>query len=245
MIPLRDNVLLSRMPVAVYALIAVNAAVFLYELCLPADDTVLLVYEYGLVPQRYTDPAWAVLNGLPPGNHWPFLTSTFLHGGWLHIAFNMWTLYLFGSTLEARLGAVQFLVFYLCCAVGSTAVHAYFNADSTMPVIGASGAIAGVIGAYAATFPRARITLLVPIVFIPLIFSIPAIAFATVWFGIQLLQGTTDVFSSTLGDHIAWWSHIGGFVTGIILLPVFLLLAPARSTQFRWERDPWDNTGAP
>lgn len=241
MIPLRDNVVHKQPPLVVIALIAVNVAVFLYQIVLPDDATVEFIYRHGLIPQRYSDPQWALLNGLLPNDYWPFVTSAFVHGGWLHLIFNMWTLYLFGSTLEGRLGPVQFLAFYLCCAVLSMSAHAYFNANSAIPVIGASGAIAGVIGAYAGSFPRARITLLVPIVFIPLIFSIPAIAFAVFWFALQVFQGASDALLLRIGDNIAWWAHIGGFIAGLILLPVFLLLAPSRPTRIRWDRDPWEN----
>ena len=124
------------------------------------------------------------------------------------------------------MGSPQFLIFYLCCAVLSTYAHGYFNADSQVPVIGASGAIAGVIGAYAVRFPTARITLLVPIIIIPLIFTVPAVVFAVVWFGIQVLQGAWETLSPSMGGGIAWWAHIGGFVAGLVLLPIFLLFAP-------------------
>jgi membrane associated rhomboid family serine protease len=172
----------------------------------------------------------------------PFLTASFLHGGWLHIIFNMWTLFIFGSTLEGRMGSIQFLIFYLCCAVASIYAHGYFNPTSEAPVIGASGAIAGVIGAYALRFPTARITLLVPIIIIPLIFSIPALVYAALWFGFQLLQGAWEALAPSMGGGIAWWAHIGGFIAGLVLLPVFLLFAPTpRSrTPTPWHRGPWD-----
>jgi membrane associated rhomboid family serine protease len=102
--------------------------------------------------------------------------------------------------------------------------------------------VAGLIGAYALTFPRARITLLIPIFFIPLIFTVPAAAFAAVWFLIQLLQGLWTVLSPSVGTNIAWWAHIGGFLTGLLLLPVFLLLAPARTMRYRWQNDPWSTS---
>jgi rhomboid family protein len=238
MFPIRDSVPKYRTPVIVYGLIAVNALIFLYQYELGEFAAAKFAYTYGLVPVRYFGHG-----AFPNGHHvtqlYPLVTSAFLHGGWLHIILNMWTLLIFGSTLESRMGSVQFLIFYLCCAVLSGYAHGYFNATSEVPVIGASGAIAGVIGAYALRFPRARITLLVPIVIIPLIFTIPALAYAVIWFAIQLLQGTWDALVPSVGDGIAWWAHIGGFVAGLVLLPVFLLFAPSQP-QTPWQRGPWD-----
>ena len=239
MFPIRDSVRSDTTPAIVYAIILANAAVFLYQNSLGTNAAVLFTYEYGLVPIRYFDPFWGRRNGLPPTDYWPFLTATFLHGGWLHIILNMWTLYIFGRTMEARMGSMGFLAFYLSCAVASTAVHAWFNATSDVPVVGASGAIAGVIGAYAVTYPSARITLLIPIVIIPLIFDIPAVAFGIIWFGMQVLQGAWETMTPSMGGGIAWWAHIGGFIAGILFLPIFLVFAPRRRYGGHWERGPW------
>jgi membrane associated rhomboid family serine protease len=240
MFPIRDSVHTTQTPVAVYSIIAINALVFLYQNSLTSNAAVDFSYTYGMVPYYYFDEASRLRPGLVPIDFLPFLTATFMHGGWLHIIFNMWTLLIFGSTLEGRMGTPQFLVFYLCCAVISTFVHGYFNADSQVPVIGASGAIAGVIGAYAVRFPTARITLLVPIIIIPLIFTVPAVVFAAVWFGIQVLQGAWEALRPSMGGGIAWWAHIGGFVAGLVLLPVFLLFAPSRPREREWRPGPWD-----
>jgi membrane associated rhomboid family serine protease len=240
MFPIRDSVPTVRTPVIVYLLIAANTAIFLYQNSLGSNASAIFAYEYGLVPIRYFDPFWGLRNGLPADDYWPFLTAAFLHGGWLHIILNMWTLFIFGQTMEGRMGSIPFLAFYLACAMASTAVHAWFNPLSDVPVIGASGAIAGVIGAYALTFPTARITLLVPIIIIPLIFDIPAIAFAIIWFGMQVLQGAWESLTPSIGGGIAWWAHIGGFIAGIILLPLFLAFAPRqRQTSAPWQQGPW------
>ena len=239
MFPIRDSVRTYHTPVIIYTLIAVNAALFLYQESLGANAAVAFTYDWGLVPRRYFDARWAIRNGLSPHDYWPFLTATFLHGGWLHIILNMWTLYIFGQTMEGRMGSVPFLAFYLACAVLSTWTHAWFNATSDVPVIGASGAIAGVIGAYAVSFPTARITLLVPIIIIPLIFDIPAVAFAGIWFGMQLLQGAWESLAPSMGGGIAWWAHIGGFISGVVLLPLFLVFAPARRVGGPWQPGPW------
>lgn len=240
MFPIKDSIHTSHRPAVVYLIIVSNALIFLYQTSLSPAAGNDLVYEYGLVPARYFFPQWGLRHGLSPDNYVPFVTATFLHGGWLHLIFNMWTLFIFGSTLEGRMGSLQFLVFYLCCAGASTLAHGYFNPDSIVPVIGASGAVAGVIGAYAVLFPTARITLLVPIIIIPLIFTIPALAFATIWFGIQLFQGFWEQFIPDMGGGIAWWAHIGGFVAGLVLLPLFLLFAPRRQMGIQWDHGPWD-----
>jgi membrane associated rhomboid family serine protease len=240
MFPLRDSIPTTRTPVVVYSLIGINVLVFLFQLSLSPAAAVDFTYTYGLVPWLYFSDAAALRYHLTAIDYLPFLTATFMHGGWLHIIFNMWTLLIFGDTLEERIGSFQFLVFYLSCAVLSTYAHGYFNPESQVPVIGASGAIAGVIGAYAASFPTARITLLVPVVIIPLIFTVPALAYAGVWFGIQLLQGAWEALRPSMGGGIAWWAHIGGFVSGLVLLPLFLLFAPARPVAGPWQRGPWD-----
>lgn len=240
MFPLRDSVPSVATPVVVYGLIAVNALVFFYQLGLAPMQEVEFIYSYGLVPAQFFDYGGNLRPGVTASDLWPFLTATFMHGGWLHIIFNLWTLLIFGSTLEGRMGSTQFLIFYLCCAVLSTYAHGYFNPTSNVPVIGASGAIAGVLGAYAARFPTARITLLVPIVIIPLIFTIPALVYAAVWFGIQVLQGAWEVMQPSMGGGIAWWAHIGGFIAGLALLPLFLLFAPTQRPSRTWQPGPWD-----
>ncbi len=238
MFPIKDSVPKYSTPVVVYSIILANTLVFLVQITTPDPD--FIVAQFALVPRYYFLADGALRPGLGLFDYYPFLTAAFLHGGWMHIIFNMWTLFIFGSTLESRLGGIQFLIFYMICAFASTYAHGYFNADSYVPVIGASGAIAGVIGGYAVRFPTARITLLIPIVIIPFIFTIPALTYAGVWFGIQLLQTTWDAMRPSMGGGIAWWAHIGGFIAGLALLPVFLLFAPSRRITGRIERGPWD-----
>ncbi|NJM34144.1 MAG: rhomboid family intramembrane serine protease [Rhodomicrobium sp.] len=139
MFPIRDSVPKYHTPVVVYGLILANALVFLYQINLGFNQSINFTYTYGLVPNAYFDAGGGLRRGLGPLDFFPFLTATFLHGGWLHIILNMWTLFIFGSTLEGRMGTAPFLVFYLCCAVASTFVHGYFNPGSDVPVIGASG----------------------------------------------------------------------------------------------------------
>jgi membrane associated rhomboid family serine protease len=217
MFPLRDSVARSRPPVVVGILIALNAAVFFYQLNLGGPALERFIAEYALIPLRYFSPAWASRHGLSPTDLTPFLSNTFMHGGWFHIIINLWTLYIFGPALEDRLGPVRFLALYLAAGILASIAHAVFNATSGIPALGASGAIAGVIGAYAVRFPYAWVRVLMLIVIFPLIFSIPAMVFGGIWFITQVMQGTTELFLPGAGGGIAWWAHIGGFLAGIFL----------------------------
>lgn len=243
MFPLRDSVNRTTQPVVVWVIIAVNAAAFAYQLGLGGRETQVFLYTHALVPLRYFSPSWAESVGLSPTDLTPFVTNTFLHGGWLHIIFNMWTLYIFGPALEDRLGPVRFAGLYLVSGVVASATHALFNAGSSVPVLGASGAIAGVIAAYAVRFPFAWVHILVPIVFIPLFFWIPAVAFAGIWFFLQVWQGTSELFMPMFGGGIAWWAHIGGFVAGCILIGV---LDRSRDPRRRiwYNGGPWEEPGS-
>jgi membrane associated rhomboid family serine protease len=216
--PIRDSVTRTREPVVVWTIIGVNAVVFLYQLGLSPTELQGFLYRHALVPLRYFDPAWAREVGLSPTDLTPFLTNIFLHAGWLHIVFNLWTLYIFGPALEDRLGGARFLALYLFSGIAASLTHAVFNAGATAPVLGASGAIAGIIAAYALRFPHAWVRVLVPVLFIPLFFSIPAMVFAGIWFLMQVIQGTSELFAPFSIGGIAWWAHIGGFVAGWLLL---------------------------
>lgn len=218
MFPIHESVRHSHRPIAVVALIALNVVPFVVQLFLTQPQTIAFLQQWALVPRRYFDWQWAEANGLDPLVFWPFVTNTFLHGGILHIVVNMWMLWMFGRALEDRLGPGPFLMLYLVSGVAASVVHTVFNASSTIPVLGASGAIAGLISAYALRFPYAWITIVVPIFFIPLIFSVPVLAFAVVWFSMQMLEGFTSFLKPAVGGGIAWWAHIGGFVTGWLLI---------------------------
>jgi membrane associated rhomboid family serine protease len=185
-----------------------------------------------------------------------------MHGGWWHLILNMWTLFIFGASLEGRIGRFGFLSFYLVCGLIASLAHAYFNKDSTVPTLGASGAIAGVLGGYALTFPRARITILILIVIIPFFFKIPALGYALIWFAFQFMQGFLDLVSPSMGGGIAWWAHVGGFAAGMVLIPLWRLgpdltydedqmrrnralgaQAPQADAPIGWTRGPWDQGG--
>ncbi|MBT3070007.1 rhomboid family intramembrane serine protease [Rhodomicrobium sp. Az07] len=227
MFPIKDSIRIPFAPIVTYALILINTLVFLYQSSLSQSEAQAFAAEFALIPRRYFDPAWAGYVGLSGTDYFPFVSGTFMHGGWWHLILNMWTLFIFGSSLEGRVGRWQFLCFYLLCGVTASYVHAWFNQLSDVPTLGASGAIAGVLGGYATTFPRARLTILILIVVIPLFFKVPALFYALVWFGFQFAQGFIDLGSNT-GGGIAWWAHIGGFAAGVALIPLWRF-APDRT----------------
>lgn len=221
MFPIRDVIPHRFPPVTVVALILANGFVFLVETSLSPETLKQVFYLFGLVPARYSHPAWASGVGLPLDDYWPFLTSMFLHGGWFHIIANMWCLWLFGDNVEDRMGHVRFLLFYLACGLAAGVIQVLTQADSTLPTVGASGAIAGVMGAYLFLFPFARILVLVPIFIFPFFFELPAVIFMGFWFFMQLFGGLQSLAAPGLGG-IAFWAHVGGFAAGVLLHPIFL-----------------------
>lgn len=223
-----QNAVPNRYPATVTsALIAANCLVFLFQLTLNPIDERLFLQALALIPARYFE---IFVEGSGPAelaDFLPFLTMMFLHGGWLHLIFNMWTLWLFGPTIEDRLGHGRFLLFYILCGLFASFAHVLSGPTSIVPALGASGAIAGVLGCFVRLFPLARIIVLIPILFFPFFFEVPAVVFAGVWFLIQLFQGTIQLFMPSLGGGVAWWAHIGGFVAGLMLGP--LMVRSARS----------------
>jgi membrane associated rhomboid family serine protease len=198
-------------------MILVNCIVFLCELLMPEYTLERFFYLFGVVPARYTHPLWAAWVGFPVDDYWPFLTSMFLHSGWLHIIGNMWTLWIFGDNVEDRMGPIRFLFFYLLCGIAAGIVHSFTNPDSTVPAVGASGAIAGVLGAYFFLFPFARIVVLIPVFIFPFFFEMPAVIYLGFWILTQVFSGTLALATPQQVGGVAWWAHVGGFTTGIIL----------------------------
>jgi membrane associated rhomboid family serine protease len=236
--PFTDTAPRAAFPAMVLALIAVNALIFLITLSLPRDVLHAVLAQYALIPLRYTYPDLARSVGLNPDNFWPLITDAFLHGGWLHIIFNMWFLWIFGPAMEARFGRVLFLVLYFGGALVASAVHIVTHPNSVEPVLGASGAIAAVIAAYAVTYPTERVITIVPIVFIPLFVPVPAILFAVIWFGLQILQGSTELVRPGMAAGVAWWAHIGGFAFGALFAFVAAQQPGAAQTRVtRWSDD--------
>ena len=207
MIPLYDTVRSRRFPLVNYTIMAANVLVFLYELRLTPAGLERLITTWGLIPAHlFGDPVAA----------WPTLfSSMFLHGGWFHILSNMWVLFIFGDNIEDRMGQFGYLVFYLLSGIAAGLLQAFVLPSSGQPMVGASGAIAGVLGAYLILFPRARVASLVPILFVFTIMEIPAVLFLVFWFVTQLFSGLMAL-NGAGGGGIAWWAHIGGFLFGIL-----------------------------
>ena len=215
MIPLRDTINSKNYPIVNNSLIFINVMVFIIELS-QGPEFKRFIYLYGLVPARYSVPE--IANYFSMGQQaFSLVSFIFLHGGFWHLLGNMWSLYIFGDNVEDHLGPIRYLLFYFLCGLTSGITHLAFNLHSTVPTIGASGAIAGVMGAYLILYPHSKILTLIPIIIIPYFIEIPAYFFLGIWFVFQ--------FINAAGTHadvagIAWWAHIGGFVFGIIFLKV-------------------------
>jgi len=218
MFPIRDTIPNRTFPVTTWLIIILCGIVFFFETTLPHKTLEKFIAFFGIVPVEYTKRHW---HGLPLIDYISFLTTMFLHGGWLHFLGNMWFLKIFGSKVEDRMGHRGFLVFYLISGILASVFYIYFSPRSSMPVIGASGAIAGVMGAYYVLFPGARILTLIPILIFPWFVEIPAFFFLGWWFLIQLFSGSLSLALPNAGGGVAWWGHIGGFIAGIILVFFF------------------------
>jgi membrane associated rhomboid family serine protease len=220
MFPIRNTVPTRYAPIVTWCLIFTNVFIFLVQISLSRAELEEFLLRFALVPARYFDPLAFGQISLTPLDFVPFLTMMFLHGGWLHLILNMWMLWLFGPAVEDRLGHGGFLAFYLACGIAAAFAHLFFNPTSTVPALGASGAIAGVLGSYVRLFPLARVIVLVPIIFIPLFFEMPALVFVGIWFILQVLQGTAELLMPATGGSVAWWAHVGGFLAGLSIVPL-------------------------
>ena len=219
MIPLRDTTPTRNYPVVNTTIIGINVVVYFIQL-LQSAEIGKFIYIYGLVPARYSVPQ--IAQYFTTGQQvFSLVSFMFLHGGFWHILGNMWSLYIFGDNVEDRLGPIRYALFYLLCGIASGLSHMMLNLHSNLPTIGASGAIAGVMGAYFLLHPRSKILTLIPIFFIPYFINIPAFVFLGLWF---LLQFINAAGSQGLGGGIAWWAHIGGFIFGMLFLKLFSLL---------------------
>jgi membrane associated rhomboid family serine protease len=205
MIPLRDSQPSYSLPFVTLSLIAVNVVIFFHELSLDEFSLNHLITVYGIVPDRlqYRD----------------LVTSMFLHGGWMHLIGNMWFLWIFGDNVEDVLGKWKYLLFYILCGVAAGLVHALLNPFSRVPTIGASGAIAGVMGAYLIKFPHARIHTLIPIFIFFTTVDVPAFFILIYWFLIQAFSGVGQIgYSQVSTGGVAWFAHVGGFLAGMALI---------------------------
>jgi membrane associated rhomboid family serine protease len=203
MIPLRDVIPSRTTPYITITIIILNALAWFFELALPADVRTLFLQVYGVVPADFHATT--------------LITSMFLHGGWMHVLGNMWYLWIFGDNVEDRLGHGWFIIFYLLCGIIAALGQIAIDPESTLPTIGASGAIAGVMGAYFVIYPRSRVLTLIPLIIFWEIIELPAIVLLGFWFVMQLFSaGTIAITSSTGGGGVAFAAHVAGFVVGMI-----------------------------
>jgi membrane associated rhomboid family serine protease len=216
MLPLYDTIRSRRFPVMNWILIGLNIYVFLYILRLSPPDRERMLYLYGMIPTN--------LDWFQPITWTTLVTSMFLHGGWFHLLSNMWTLFIFGDNIEDRLGSIRYLIFYLIGGIIAGLMQAYAFPNSNIPAVGASGAIAGVLGGYFLLFPRAKVVTLIPIFIFPWLVEIPALIYLGFWFISQLYTGIFSLSMPAGVDMagIAWWAHIGGFLFGLLFVRFYL-----------------------
>lgn len=205
MIPLRDSIPTKHTQFVTIGIIIVNLAIFLMEFFSP--DLNSFISKYALIPSSVN---WSDFSTLTP-----FVTSLFLHAGWLHVIFNMWFLWIFGNNVENYFGSIKFLFLYLFFGVAANFIEYLVIGSMSVPMLGASGAIAGVLGAYLVLFPYAKVDVLVPFYFIPI--KVPAPFMLVYWFLIQLLSGIASFGMETASvGGVAWWAHVGGFISGVL-----------------------------
>lgn len=217
-IPLRDTIPSEKFPFVNVAIIIINILVFFYELSLGRGTLSRFVADYGVVPASFFP--FGISEGELFPRFLPLFTSMFLHGGWFHLGGNMLFLWVFGDNVENSMGHFRYLLFYLLVGLGASLTHIVTNLNSQIPTIGASGAIAGVLGAYFFLFPRARVVTLIPLFFFWEVVELPALFFLGFWFLLQFLNGVATI-ASQAGGGVAWWAHIGGFIAGLILVNLF------------------------
>jgi membrane associated rhomboid family serine protease len=220
MFPLKDNIQARTFPIVNIGLIVINIVFFIYQMSYGhrADQ---LIFTFGFIPERFfaeQAEGWLNISGFLP-----VFSSMFLHANLIHLISNMWMLWIFGDNVEDCMGHGRYLLFFLLCGVASVAAQALANPQSALPMIGASGAISGVLGAYFLTYPHARILTLLPIFILIYLIELPAYFFLGFWFIMQFVQGSLYSLNSDqiVGGGVAWWAHVGGFAAGVVLLQVF------------------------
>ncbi len=237
MIPLRDDNPTTLIPVLTIGLIVACSLVFLYQATLPPGQDEAFILHYGAVPSIVVGGAADGVMAMGFPATLTLLTSMFLHGGWMHLIGNMLYLWIFGNNIEDAMGHVRFLVFYLVCGIAAALSHALTDLQSTIPMVGASGAISGVLGAYLLLYPRAQVLVLIPMGLMTRTMQVPAALVLGFWFLLQLLSGGASLGRG--GGGVAWFAHVGGFLAGMALIGLFKradipFLAPARPAA--WSR---------
>ncbi|MBX9947929.1 MAG: rhomboid family intramembrane serine protease [Candidatus Obscuribacterales bacterium] len=215
MFPLRDSQPSGSIAFITYLIIAINVLVFLFEVSLGDHGLSVFLRNFGLVPEVF-------IQQFGPYEIFTLFSCMFLHGGWMHLISNMWALFIFGDNIEDKLGHFGYLVFYLACGVCAGLTQVFMSQGSVIPTVGASGAIAGVLGGYIICYPTARVLTAIPIFFIIRLIEVPAAVYLGFWFLSQFFTGFASIAKET-GEEggVAWWAHVGGFVAGIVLVKVF------------------------
>lgn len=221
MFPIRDNVPCLITPYVLRGIIFLNIVVFLFEQILSPNGRLTLFHLLGVVPARFFNPEWAIAAGYPNSGTLPLFTYMFLHSSWLHIILNMWMLWIFADNIEDALGHGRFLVFYLACGLIAIAVQMFIDPSASAPVIGASGAVAGIMGGYLMLYPHGKVLTLFPIIIIPIFLKIPAALFLGLWFFLQVISGVSDHLAIST-QKIAWAAHVGGFIAGMLMIKFFV-----------------------
>jgi membrane associated rhomboid family serine protease len=245
-VPIRDDNPTRTTPYVTYGLILLNVLAFLYEASLMGPSLESFFHTWAVVPAELT----ASFEGVPsyslPGEALTLVTSQFLHGGLLHLGGNMLYLWIFGNNVEDQMGHVRFLIFYLLCGIFAGLAQYFFAAGSTVPSLGASGAIAGVLGAYILRFPQVRILALIPVFLFFFTFRVPAVVFLGIWFVQQAFYGVASLGApANIGMEsggIAYWAHAGGFIVGAILGPIFGLFSTAGTKPFAEDAKPFSES---
>lgn len=242
MIPIKDDIPSKSYPIVNITLIVINVIVFLFELSL-GDNLESFIKAFAVIPAKYFysgiryEDGTVVLFSMSE-RIIPLFSSMFLHGGWLHLFSNMLYLWIFGDNVEDRMGHFRYILFYILCGLVAAGTHIITNPESEIPTIGASGAIAGVLGAYLVLYPFARVVVVIPILFFWDIIKLPALVVLGFWFIIQIFQGTLALaIQTTATGGVAWWAHIGGFVAGLFFINIFK--KKSRKPTYRdlwWER---------
>ncbi|MDC0833922.1 rhomboid family intramembrane serine protease [Geitlerinema sp. CS-897] len=234
MVPLKDENPVQITPVVTYTLIVINLVVFLGEFLLSSGQLSQFMHEFAFVPQEFSQS----LRGIATDSVFPepltLVTAQFLHGSILHVGFNMLYLWIFGNNIEEELGRFNFTIFYIVCGILASLVQWFFESTSTVPTLGASGAIAGVMGAYIFRFPQVRIITLIPLGFFFFTVRVPALFFLGFWFVQQAFNGIASfevqVHVGSMQNMVAYWAHAGGFVFGALLAPLLGLFSSQNST---------------
>jgi membrane associated rhomboid family serine protease len=217
MIPLRDNIPSRRTPVLTIGLIAVNILVYVNQMMLPPQGVVQFIHLYGLIPLEISSGDRLIPQPVPL--YATLLTSMFVHGGLFHLGGNMLYLWIFGDNIEDRMGRLKFVIFYLLSGLGAAATQIWADPASKIPMVGASGAISGVLGAYLFLFPHARVLTLIPLGLFSRVVEIPAVVVLGFWIVVQVLNGVMTLGAQ--GGGVAWLAHVGGFVAGLVMVIPF------------------------